>query len=295
MDALLFLFVRSFLNGVKRAVTNVRRLISLVVFVLYYVFVFIRPFGDHQPIQDPRTFPTTQPFNMPGLYTLDSIIFGLMAALSVMLMSGVLSYRGSFKPADVDVLFPTPISPKLVLVFRIFRDYCVTLLAPLFFALIGWRGTTQGLQLFFANFPETGRYAANAVKVAYILMTLAWVLVGYAASLFVNRSDLRSDRNRLYIIAGICGTLLVVALYAAIRLREDTSWTTVQSILHTPLVRVAFLPATAAAALVMGPLSGNWMSSIAGGLGLLTVILVSLPNCHEPSELDVRSSRCSGL
>ena len=130
MRPLVFLTLRSFLNGLKRALTSGRRLVSIVMFAAYYAWLSIGRFGGAQ---------TDTPQHMPGgnlhlafpaLSVLDGAVFGFFTAASIVLALGIFGYRGAFRPADVDVLFPTPVSPKLVLLFRIARDYLVTLLLP---------------------------------------------------------------------------------------------------------------------------------------------------------------------
>ena len=81
--------------------------------------------------------------------------------------------------------------------------------------------------------------------------------MGYAASLFVNRSDLQSDRNRKIINGGIAAIVLGLALYVAIRLRMDFSLATFLDIAHNPVVRVVLAPVTLATWLVMGSFEGN--------------------------------------
>ncbi len=251
MKPLAFLWGRSFVNGIKRNLGSARRLISLLAILGYYFFVVARPPGMFT-----GGLPNGPGFgggrvDLPHPRMLDPIVFVGFALLTLVLSAGVLAPRGSFRPADVDVLFPTPVSPKLVLVFRILRDYVLTLLLPLFFAVLGWRGTLAGTQALERNFPQHAAYVARAASVAWIMVALCWVTISYAASLFVGRSDLQSDRNRKVIGWTIFVAIVSVLLYSSLRLRDDLSWATAREVAESPLLRIVFFTATAATALVM--------------------------------------------
>ncbi len=279
MRPLVFLTLRSFLNGLKRALTSGRRLVSIVMFAAYYAWLSIGRFGGAQ---------TDTPQHMPGgnlhlafpaLSVLDGAVFGFFTAASIVLALGIFGYRGAFRPADVDVLFPTPVSPKLVLLFRIARDYLVTLLLPLVFAAIGWRGTSAGLKAIVTNFPSQGGYVFRALAIAWLLLSFTWVCVGYATSLFVNRSDLKSERNRLLIGGTLLALLVVAGGDVAYSLRQNLSWDTALALSHSLLLRVIFAPATAATAVVMAPLGRqgiNFVSLTSGLLGLCGLITLAL-------------------
>ena len=49
IDPLVYLFTRSFANGVKRSLTSPKRTISLLVFGMYYYWILMRPFMPSQP------------------------------------------------------------------------------------------------------------------------------------------------------------------------------------------------------------------------------------------------------
>lgn len=274
MRPLLYLTWRSFANGVRRALTSPRRLIGLLAFGAYYFMFFIRGFDNGRP----RAFGPSAGLSFPPLQVLEAVAFGLFAGLSLFLAVSMFGYRASFKPADVDVLFPTPVEPKIVLVFRIFRDYLFTLLIPLLFALITWRPTTAGLDRLFRDLPnpESAGSVGRAVTVAWILMALTWVCIGYAASLFVDRSDLKSDRNRWIIVIGIGGTLLATGIYVALNLRDYTGTEDLLALAQSPVLRTVFFTATAATALVMAPLEGSWLHAVLGIGGMLAIIALAL-------------------
>jgi hypothetical protein len=270
MRPLVFLFVRSFVNGVKRSLTSPRRTIGLILFSLYYFGLIMRPFEPDEPLN--FTYQPL-PLSLPSRYVLDGVIFAGFGVVSLMMMSGVLTYRGGFRPADVDVLFATPIPPRVVLGFRVLRDYLFALVFPLFFGLLGFRVTRAGWQSLINNYPAHGADMIRMGWIAWMLMALGWVSVGYGASLFVGRSDLRSDRNRLIITYSIVTVVSAVLLYSAARLATEFSWRSALEIAHSWPLRIALLPASAAAAVAVGGIEGDWATLAFGGLGSVAIIL----------------------
>lgn len=262
------------MNGVRRALTSPRRLLGLLFIVAYYFLFFIRPaLGRNAPPPNPGV-----QLDFPPLDLVEAVLFGVFSALSLLLALGIFAYRGGFKPADVDVLFPTPISPKTVLVFRIVREYLGTLILPLFLVLVAFRPVATGWRQLFRNVPnpETAGLVGRAMSVSWILMALTWVAIAYAASLFVNRSDLQSDRNRRVLVWGTVGLFLVVAAYATWGLTRAASVREAIAFSHDPLLRGVFFTATCATAITMAPIQGDWVPAwIALGV-LLGVMAVSL-------------------
>jgi hypothetical protein len=273
MGALTFLFTRSFVNGVRRALTSPKRTISLVAFGLYYYFLIMRPFTPGGKL--PRHMQLHHFLTLPSRYILDGIAFAVMAAASLFMLTGILTYKGGFKPADVDVLFPTPISPKIVLAFRIVRDYLITLFLPVFFGILGYRGTSVGIQSLIANYPARGADMLRMIWIAWMFMAFAWVSVGYAASMFVGRSDLQSDLNRKLIIGGLVTAYLAIGLSIIWTVRQNPSWDTALAISHWWALRIVLLPATAAAAIATGGIEADWSTAALGFAGLVTLITLS--------------------
>lgn len=273
MRPLVFLTLRTLVNGVKRALTSPRRLIGMSV-LLFYWFRFLTP--AFQPtVHRPSRYAGAPFTTMPSLEVIDAVIFGLFALPSLALLLGAGTPRGGFRPPDVDVLFPTPINPKLVLVFRIVRDALMTLLFPLLLAIFA-RPAAVPLEAFVRNFPAEGRTLGRSISIAWILMSLGWTTLAYAVSLFVNRSDERSDRNKKIIDRSLWAICLVVIGYIGLSLRANPSLETAQHLAHHPLLRVVFFPATLATTAVMAALAGQPVYAVAGYGGLLLVIAAGL-------------------
>src|SRR5688572_26817379 len=93
---LLFLTTRGIRNGVKRALTTPRRLISILLFAGYYYWIFIMPgFRNRGGMFGGKQLPT------PAMDMLEAVAFALFVALSVLLMLSIFSQLSGFKPADV--------------------------------------------------------------------------------------------------------------------------------------------------------------------------------------------------
>lgn len=276
LRALWFCFWRSFINGLRRALTNPKRLITTVLLLAYYFFIFVRPFERTTTPKAPD-LPANVRFQFPAADVVHMWVFGGFAILSAILSLGVFTYRGVFRPPDVDVLFPTPVSPKVVLIFRMIRDYSVTLFLPLLLLLFGWRGTSAGLENLFEAAPQYAGYIVRATMVSWLLLALAWTVVGYACSLFTNRTDLNSTRNR-WIIGGLAMGPVVVALaYLLFQMyRLGDVQEAAKAVALSPMIRILFLPAEAATWLVMAPVTGNVGLAIGGSLGLLGVAALAM-------------------
>ncbi|MDR3688850.1 MAG: putative ABC exporter domain-containing protein [Fimbriimonas sp.] len=264
MQALLFLTTRSFLNGVKRALTSGRRLFTLLFGLLYYAFLVFRPLSH----RNDEFSSSVHPVAMLSGQAVDVSVFAFFGALSLMLMLSIATPRGSFRQPDVDVLFATPVSPRLLMYFRMIRDYVFTLLTPLIFMLFGGRGSLVALQGFVAGVHRSGGFVGRVASASWFLMALSWTCIGYGIGFLVNRSDLQSDINKKRLSYSIFGICMVTMLYFVICLRNDLSWDTAMNCAQSLWVRSVFFTATAATWMVVGALNGNVLM-IAGGALLL--------------------------
>jgi hypothetical protein len=174
-----------------------KRIVSALLIFGYWFFLIFRPMNASYTEKQTH-FPTSFHFDLPPAQVMHAFAFAGYAFLSLLLAMSTSVQRIAFRPADVDVLFATPVSPRLVLVFRLFRDYLTTLLLPIIPLLFGWRPTAMGLSSLINNLPDphSAGYVFRAASLAWLLMAMAWVSISYAISLFVNRTDLVSDRNR---------------------------------------------------------------------------------------------------
>lgn len=277
MRPLVFLTVRTFVNGVKRAFTNPRRLVAFL-FAAFWLgrFVFFPSRGEQRAFDTTRLGRASELLGGLDLVRiLDAVVFCAFLFITFFLALGSLSTRNSFRPADVDVLFPTPVEPKLVLVFRILRDYLITLLAPIFFIIVGFRPAAMGvksLQNASAN-PESIQQTMRVGVLAWLLLAFSWVCINYAASLFVNRSDLASSRNRKILGWGLGVILIGVCAYISWQATTFRTWEDWVALSENPVLRAIFFTATLAMWMVHGVVNGELLPLLAGFGGLVLIIL----------------------
>ncbi|MBL8059671.1 MAG: hypothetical protein JNK63_03020 [Chthonomonas sp.] len=271
MHPLLWLSWRQTVNGLKRALTSPRRLIGVLFIVGYYLMIF-RPFRAAGSAG--RGF-TTPFLNVPPIQVLDGVFFAIFGAMSLLYLLTLTGYRGGHHPADIDVLFSTPISPKHVLAFRMIRDSMMGLLLPLVMVLFTWRSTTGAwAQLSRDIDPLAASNSLRLVTVSYCLMGMGWVALGYAVSLFCNRPGLHYDRMRR-MIGWTLSALIIGTGYAFYSLLvRDLEGKGIIATLNNPWLRaVLFLP-DAAVRLTLGPITGNTWAALGGLLTLLGFIAV---------------------
>ncbi|MBI5708412.1 MAG: hypothetical protein HZC36_15625 [Armatimonadetes bacterium] len=276
MKPLLFLTYRSFLNGIKRALGSPTRLIGLLFFIGYYFMMFMRPaLTGSGKLERAMRYPMAAgPLEFPPLQVLDALAFTVFAGLSLFMTMGVFSQQGGFKPADVDVLFPTPLSPRVVLAFRMIRDYLLTLIVPFFFLLFGFVPAKAGWEAFFRNVPNK-EYAPLVLRTSFggwILMAMSWVAINYAVSLTLNKGTEAGDRLKRLVSWAVGAIVVGTAAYIAWRLSQAHNARGVLAIASEPLLRVVFLPATLASRMAMAPLEGSLAEGLIGVAGLLGLL-----------------------
>ncbi len=202
----------------------------------------------------------------------DAVIFAGFAILSLLLSLGMFGSRGGFKQADVDVLFTTPIKPGTVLAFRMFREYLGTLLLPLIFAVMGARGASGGIREFSERYPALAPIVFRSASWGYLLMALTWVFISTAVGLFVSRSDLLSDRYRKMLGWAYFGVVLAVGGFVSLSMSRSPTFDSFVQLMHHPVLRTVFFPATFASEFVRGFVERSWLVSLIGVAALLSTM-----------------------
>lgn len=275
MKPLWFLTCRSFVNGVKRALSSPRRLIGLLFFTGYYFMFFIRP-----ALMNGRGFSGLPPgapvgkLEFPPLEIIDAFAFGILALMSLFMMLGVMAQQTGFKPADVDVLFPTPVPPRAVLLFRMLRDYIFTLILPFAIVLFGLRPVKMGWEAVFRNFPDSAYSGMTfkALTLSWFLMSMSWIAITYAISLFINRSDRQSTRNKRILAWSISLITIGTFAYIVFESRQMTDAKQILELAQSPVLRTVFFTATFATQLTMAPLTGDVFGGLLGAGALLSLV-----------------------
>jgi len=279
LKPLLFLTFRTTINGLKRAVTSPTRVLYVLFFFGYYAFLINRTalvVGGATHVGVPSSMRGR--LNFPPLEAVDALAFALFSLGWIIMLVALTANQNTMKPADVDVLFPTPISPKVVLTFRIVRDYFFTLITPLVIALLGMRASKMGWEALFRNMPhpEYSGLAIRAMSVSWILMALCFVVIIHATALYINRSDRNGDRYRAAIswfvgifLFGFVGFLVYwFDVHPGLRSAIDLA--------NSPILRAVFVLPTFACELTMAPFRADLRSGLLGAFGLVAVIVLGL-------------------
>jgi hypothetical protein len=272
MRALIYLNLRVFLNGIKRAFSSGRRIIGLLFFIGYYFFLFARPIGSKSAgkageAMIPAGLSTIK---LPPLAAVETLVMAVFVAWGLISLIGMTAARTYFNRSDVDVLFATPVDRWLVIVFKFLRDSLFTAIIPLLIMLFFMRPATGAFTGSIASFtnPETSRLVMRGMMVAWLLSSLTWVALSYAFSLYFNRPEVRYDRFRRassWVIGAIAlGTPATIAWL----LTRNPSWDLAIQIGTHPLLRAVFFIPAVCAQIAIAPISGNWLM-FGGGCAVL--------------------------
>lgn len=291
---LIFLFVRQTVNGVKRAIRDPRRLVGLLFFLFY---MGVGPFravlmgrsagqserGLNRISEEAFQDLPSQLGKSPELF-LNAVVFAGMATVLYFSVISLLSYRGSFKPADVDVLFPTPVSPKLVLLTRIVKDSLVTMIFPLLLYAISIGNGIDPRSFSGKLGLQSMALVTRLGFLSYLLIALAFVAFGYGTSLYFNRQEAAVDGQRrtfgwLLALFGVAGVVYVgLGLYRTFGVDSFVS-------LMSPLwLRSLLFPAELATLLVMSPVQGGLINFGLGFAGLIGFIWLGVAYALRQSQ-----------
>ncbi len=278
---LFYLWWRQIVNGIKRAFSSPKRLISVLVGLGYYVGFFLRPW------ERPSTFTKKGETLLPKgfhfeLANVQPIVFLIFMFISIVMAAGVFAMKNTFKPADVDVLFPTPVSSRLVMYFRLFREYFLTLFFPLLMLFFGYKplsGLAAGLK---AGDPRGFNQVLSGMVLSWLLSAAVWVALSYALSFYLAKNEKKS--KKILRISGWSITLavLIVLFTFGVRMWIEPSWKTIVSTTEMPHVRAIMIVPYLTTLMAVGTLGGSMIGSIIAALTLAIVVAVSL---HYASNL----------
>lgn len=273
MKALIFLNVRQFVNGIRRAFSSGRRIIGLLFGLSYYVFVIFRPAYSGRQRPSIRTSGPTPDFHLlPG--AVDSLVFGAFCFISLLMLLGVTTAQARFRMADIDCMFPTPVNRRIVMLGKFFRDSLVTILLPLFmmmFMVLPNRRLTQDATFaqLFKDLPSPLIFRYGMM--AYFISAITWVLIGYACSLYFNRPLESSEKARKWFTRGTSLFLLTVLCTITFLTYRDPRPETLIAIAQSPLMRAIFFIPTACTSIAMAPSAATPVTALLG-IGMLFAI-----------------------
>ena len=272
MRPLVFLVSHSFLNGLKRSLGSPKRLMTVLIFLSYYVWIATRSFVTTRSMSSAPNIPISMPnFGFSISQILDAVVFTLFMLLSMGLILQLSAYNRTVAAADVDVLFATPVSPRYVMMLRVVRDYMATLLVPLVIGLFTWRPISSGKFLAGVPHPETAGYVVKTAIYAWILLAMVGTVFGYATTLFVNRSDLASDRNAKILSRTTMLLVLGTLGYIIYGLSREQSWKMAMQLADSGVLRIPYFLAHLGSMFALGPITGIG-NSVVSGVALLALM-----------------------
>ncbi len=126
MDAILFLYRKSFINRVKKALKKPVTYIYIAFIIMYFVMIFWS-FGPM--IKD---LSTDLPSTLTAFLTISVFIFMPSNLISYSKRKGLI-----FKESDIHLLFPAPINPKLILLYSHMRTILMMLVINIVMSIGG--------------------------------------------------------------------------------------------------------------------------------------------------------------
>lgn len=279
MRPIVFLNVRMFLNGIRRAFSSGRRIAGLVFFGLYLYFFFFRHAFSGGAIRQRESFNSIgdalAPAGQISLPMLSAVAFSGFLMLTFLSMFSLPNYIGMYRRADVDILFTTPVDRRLILTMRFVRDVLITNLVPLVFILVFFRPITTGVQMGLDKAsPGTFTDLYRMGFLSYLLQSLVWVSWSYALSLYVNRPEERFERMRRLVNWAIFALILLTCLAITLSLRSNFSVEGFVATLQMIVLKVVYFIPWLGTELALVPLTQDW--ALAGGIVSCFVVLTGL-------------------
>jgi hypothetical protein len=234
----------------------------------WWFMVFAGNLFERRATELPPNLPSIE---LPGLELVFAIFVSIFALVFVFRAIAVFRPPGNYRAADSDVLFPLPLSPKIVMLHRFAIDYLVTLFVPLIILIFGGRRSADGIAFLFANLPDPQRapLVGKTMIAAFLLVSLFGVALSFAVGMYINRDSNSARLARKLTVALICafGVGFVGLIVTAV-MRENSINFLIEIANSTPFRIVAF-PAAAGADFALMPIYDRWTQGMFGGAFLL--------------------------
>lgn len=270
LDPLVYLWCRQVVNGVKRAVSSPRRILSVLFGLGYFIGIFVRPWDSQSSLGIEQSLHGKVSLD-PS--TVEPFVFLVMIVMSFLFGSMVFGIRNTFRPSDVDVLFPTPVSPKKVWALRFFRDYLTTLIAPLFLLLLSYRPAVGVYNALKAVDSSALSQGIRSLWLAWLLLTLMIVSLSYAASFWGARNEAIAERCGKIFNYGMILGFVLFATYIGLGLRANPTFEGVQQLMSPTWLKAIMVVPYAATSIVIGGFTGSILP-LALGAGMLGVVTI---------------------
>lgn len=291
MRPLLYLTFRTIINSFRRAFQSPTRVIGAAMIIGWWFMVFAGNLFERRTTELPADLPA---FELPGVEMVFSIFMSIFALVFVFRALAVFRPPGNYKAADSDVLFPVPLSPRLVMLHRFVIDYLVTLFVPLVILVFGGRRSADGIAFLFANLPDPERapLVGKTMIAAFLLVSLFGVSLSFAVGMYINRDSNGARFVRKLTIGLICAFGVgFIALIVASVMRQDSISFLIETA-NSTLFRVVAFPAAAGADFALMPIYDRWSQGLLGGAFLLigsgVLLVVALKQADHLYDMAAR-------
>lgn len=277
MQPLLFLTIRQIVNGFGRALRSPQRLLGVVLALAFWIWIPIRSIWGARSAREIQGL--TQVEELARTMPLDRVV-GVCAALflglNVLLLGGLTMRTAVSSTADVDVLFPTPVSLRLVLGLRMLRDsfgwYLMPVLGLLFSGPVLF-AFQSGLQ---ANKGAAITLSTQLFFLCFWIVSGIFTALGYGLGLRLSQSSERAERERrLWNWAAALVGLGVLTYLGLEGYRTGDFWAVTDAV-QRPYIMGLFPVTYLATQFSMAPVTGQWGLGLASFGALLALVVLSV-------------------
>jgi hypothetical protein len=148
------------------------------------------------------------------------------------------------------------------------------LIVPLIFAVFVYRPASAGFESLLKGLknPSALNDVPRMAWVSYLLISMAFVAVGYACSIYFNRPEPIFERMKRIIGWVLFAGIIAVATFIILRIRASQDSADLVRLTQSPILRSVFFMATGATELTTAPLKGAPMNAVLGGGMLLLFV-----------------------
>lgn len=287
MKPLIYLELRQFVNSVKNTARSPKRLIPTLLIGAWIAAWFLQSllfFTGHGSIDPAASLPISE--SLAEQRTLiETALFLVLSVGSVMVMYGAFSSGLMvFSVAQIDFMFPTPISRRKVLLVKLIRDYSKYVFWVVFVFMFVGSPMFRSVQA--SIFPW------GIVSIAAVVALLVLVVnVAHTINVVFTFGYEKLRQARLLIKAALVVIPSSAAAYwLFLFAKSHDSLASLISAGNSPVMNGIFAPARWCAELCLAPLVGvtpdEWMHfwllwALAGGS--LALLLSRRENIYEPS------------
>lgn len=304
IKALLFLTLHSWWNSFRRSMLTPRRAIGLILFLLATVGVW-----STRAMQVMVARESTDSFSLiklnlhlpEGFWNIAFMVeFAILGFFALLLPASWLVLPITFKKPDVDILFATPVSPRLLLLAAMFRGqlkmtlYAIITLVIRAKSLTGFGGKVNASS---AEVIHDFSTALFYFLLAFMLLNLVRASWAFGMGIFLNRDEERSRRllKRFRIFALLCGLVAVPGPMSIGLLKPSKAQ--LLGFFESEIPRVGLFPASLGGWVANGNLNGFPFLFVIGVVSLLAIsaigIAVSLRQTEWLYDIGARMSALS--